>query len=571
VVRNASIVGAGTLLSRIAGLVRDQVTAFYFGASPAADAFFVAFRIPNLLRRLLAEGALTPAFVPVFTDRLVSGGKEAARGLFVGVWSLMTLVLGAITVLGVVFAPTIVRLIAPGFASNPGQFELTVLLARVLFPYILLITLTALAMGALNSLGRFNIPALGPVLLNVCMVLGAVLISPRLERPILGLALGALLGGVAQLAIQLPGIVRAGISLGFTLKLKDPAVFRVLKLMAPTALGAAAYQVSVFVNTQLASLLEEGSVSFLYYADRLVQFPLGVFSLAIATAILPAMARSKAEGDELGFKEMFQRALSLQFFITIPAMAGLMVMGVPLVSLLFERGSFDAASTVETSKALLGYSLGLPFLSGASLAARAFYSLSDTKTPAKVAAVSLAIGLLLAIILMFPLGHAGLALASSLASLVNFLWLALLLRKKGILRLGDFASDALRSALYALLMAAILWPIYHSSLDAKSPLLIVAGLMLGPLVFFGAARLNNSANLAPVTDVLGKIKGRLLGGKAKTQEASGQKAKDMAAKDTEAGDIAAKDTEAKDTGAANIEPDDTESAARAGKDKDKGA
>ncbi|MDR1315059.1 MAG: murein biosynthesis integral membrane protein MurJ, partial [Deltaproteobacteria bacterium] len=310
VLKNATVVGIGTLASRIAGLARDQVTAFFFGAGPAADAFFVAFRIPNLLRRLLAEGALTPAFVPVFTERLVSGGAKSAGELFRGVFTMMAATLAAVTALGIVFAPQIVSLIAPGFAKSPGQFELTVLLARIVFPYILLITLTALAMGVLNSLGRFNIPALGPVALNVCMILGAAALSPRLETPILGLAAGALAGGVAQLAIQLPGIVKAGVALGFANPFRDPAVARIFKLMAPTALGAAAYQVSVFVNTQLASFLREGSVSWLYYADRLVQFPLGVFSLALATAVLPAMSREAAVGDRAAFRAIFRRSLA---------------------------------------------------------------------------------------------------------------------------------------------------------------------------------------------------------------------------------------------------------------------
>jgi putative peptidoglycan lipid II flippase len=513
-IKNASIVGLGTLLSRVAGLVRDQVTAFYFGASPAADAFFVAFRIPNLLRRLLAEGALSPAFVPVFTQRLEKEGVGGAALLFKGLWSLLIVTLGAITILGVVFAPAVVRLIAPGFADDAEHFRLTVLLTRILFPYIFLMTLTALAMGVLNSLGRFNIPALGPVFLNLCIILGAVLISPRLATPIIGLAIGALLGGVAQLGIQLPGIIRAGVGLGFALRLKDPEVWRVIRLMGPSALGAAAYQISVFVNTQLASLLAEGSVSFLYYADRLVQFPLGVFSIALATAILPAMARLRAQGSDAEFRTMFREALGLQFFITIPAAAGLMVMAEPLVSLLFERGSFGPESARQTACALWGFALGLPFLSGASLAARAFYSLSDTKTPAKTAAASLALGLVFALLLLGPLKHAGLALASSLASLVNFLWLAILLKKRGVLEVLPFVRDALRSLLYAALMGAVLWPLYHSSLNAKSPALIIAGLILGPMVFFGAARLNRSPNLAPAAGLWKKIRGRLAGKRA---------------------------------------------------------
>jgi putative peptidoglycan lipid II flippase len=501
-------VGVGTLASRIAGLVRDQVTAYCFGAGPAADAFFVAFRIPNLLRRLLAEGALTPAFVPVFTERLVSGGMGAAGALFREIFTLMTLALAAVTAAGIVFAPQIVTLIAPGFAENPDQFRLTVLLARLLFPYILLITLTALAMGVLNSLGRFNIPALGPVFLNICMILGAALLSPRLDTPILGLALGALAGGAVQLAIQLPGIRRAGVGLGFARPFRDPAAARVFRLMAPTALGAAAYQVSVFVNTQLASFLAEGSVSWLYYADRLVQFPLGVFSLALATAVLPALSRQASLGDRKAFRDTFRKSLAFQFFITLPAAAGLAVMSDPLVSLLFERGSFGPESTAMTAAALRAYVLGLPFLSGASLAARAFYSLKDTGTPAKVAAASLGIGLLAALLLLRPMGHAGLALASSLASFVNFAWLALLLRKSGNLGLRSFSLDALKSTLLALAMAALLWPLYYGRMIPGAPraLLIAAGLVVGPAFYFLAARIARSEGFGP----LGKAADRLL-------------------------------------------------------------
>jgi putative peptidoglycan lipid II flippase len=501
------VVGLGTLASRIAGLIRDQATAFYFGAGPAADAFFVAFRIPNLLRRLLAEGALTPAFVPVFTERLVSGGTRAAGELFRGVFTMMALALSCVTALGMIFAQEIVSLIAPGFSQNPGQFALTVLLARILFPYILLITLTALAMGVLNSLGRFNVPALGPVALNVCMILGAAFLSPRLDTPIIGLALGALAGGIAQLAIQLPGIVRAGVALGVANPFRDPAVARILKLMAPTALGAAAYQVSVFVNTQLASFLQEGSVSWLYYADRLVQFPLGVFSLALATAVLPAMSREAAVGDRAAFRAIFRRSLDFQFFITFPAATGLAVMAEPLVALLFERGSFGPESTVMTARALAAYAAGLPFLSGASLAARAFYSLKDTKTPAKVAAVSLAVGLAAAIVLLKPMGHVGLALASSLASLVNFVWLAVLLRRAGDLSLGPFCADALKSAALSLVMAAALWPLYGGNMFPLAPraTLVAAGLILGPALYFLLAHLAGSKGFGPLADLLGKL------------------------------------------------------------------
>jgi putative peptidoglycan lipid II flippase len=257
----------------------------------------------------------------------------------------------------------------------------------------------------------------------------------------------------------------------------------------------------------LASFLAEGSVSFLYYADRLVQFPLGVFSLALATAMLPAMSRQIALGNHDEFRDMFQKTISMQFYITLPAMVGLVVMAEPLVALLFQRGNFGLESTVQTAKALWAYALGLPFLSGASLAARVFYSLKDTKTPAKVAAISLGLGVIMAIILLFPLKHVGLALASSLASVINFTWLALILRKKGNLKLFLFVKDAAQSCLLALFMGAVLWPLYFHDYFAplSAALKVVLGLAIGPLVFFGLSMAIKSQNLAPLKSLKSKI------------------------------------------------------------------
>jgi putative peptidoglycan lipid II flippase len=495
------------LLSRVAGLVRDQVTAFYFGAGPVADAFFVAFRIPNFLRRLLAEGALTPAFIPVFTQRLEERGVDEAAKLFKGAFSLLTLFLLGLTALGTLLAPQIVTLLAPGFRSDPEQFRLTVTLARILFPYILLMSLTALAMGALNSLGRFTIPALGPVALNLAMILGAVVISPRLERPIMGLAAGALLGGVLQLAIQLPLLRKSGPFLGFVAKFKDPAIWRMVKLMGPAALGGAAYQISILINTQLVSFLPKGSVSWLYYADRLMQFPLGIFSIALATAVLPALSKQSAAGDESGFRKTLQETSGLQLFITIPAMVGLMVMAKPLVELLFQRGNFDPQSSQQTAKALWAYVLGLPFLSGVSLLARAFYSRANTRTPAVVAAISLALGLIAAVAMMGPLRHVGLALASSLTSVINFVWLGILLGRREGLALGALAWETAKYLLWALVMAAILWPLYKDPIATDLGRLwrVLAGLVAGPGVYFGLALVFRCPHLAPLRRAAGRL------------------------------------------------------------------
>ncbi|MDR1083777.1 MAG: murein biosynthesis integral membrane protein MurJ [Deltaproteobacteria bacterium] len=510
ILRNAAVVGAGTLLSRVAGLIRDQVTAYYFGASLAADAFFVAFRLPNLLRRLLAEGALTPAFVSVFSDRLAKDGPVRVAAFFRSAVTLLALTLTGVTFLGLWLAPELVLILAPGFRSDPEQFLLAVRLARILFPYILFISLTALAMGALNSLGRFNIPAIGPVLLNISMILGAVFLSPKMEEPIVGLAVGALAGGILQLAIQLPFLKKAGPFLGLSFDFKDPAVKKTLKLMAPAALGVAAYQISVFVNTQLASLLPEGSVSFLYYADRLVQFPLGVFTLALSTAVLPALARVRAKGRMEEFESVYLSSLGLQFFITLPATVGLLVMAEPLVALLFQRGEFTAQSTLATAEALWAYVLGLPFLSGTSLTARAFFSLSDTKTPAKIAAISLFLGLALAVGLMWPMKHSGLALASSLASMVNFLWLNRVLGLRQGYNFRPLFKEILLSAFWALLMGLFLWPLYNTSLWPTLGNLpkVVLGLILGPGFYFSLAYVFKCRHLKPAGLFLTRFRGR---------------------------------------------------------------
>ena len=481
ITRAAGIVGAATLLSRILGLVRDLVTAYFFGAGLAADAFFVAFRIPNLLRRLLAEGALVVSFIPIFTEYLESRGRKEAFALARAMLTLLSLVLVVVTVLGILLSPWIVRVFAPGFVEQPDKYQLTVLLTRIMFPYIFFIGLVALAMGILNSLGRFAGPALAPVLLNVGMIGSVLVLYHYTDPPVISLAVGVLVGGLLQVVLQVPYLLREGGLIGISFDFKHPAIRRVALLMAPAALGAAAYQFSVFINTLLASFLPEGSVSYLYYADRIMQFPLGVFAIAVGTAVLPAMSRQAANKDMEGLKDTLSFSMRLIFFITVPAMVGMIVLADPIVSLLFERGLFDSAAASATASALVAYAAGLWALSAVQVVVRAFYSLQDTKTPVKLAIVSLVFNILLCLALMYPLGHIGLALGSTGGSILNLFLLVLFLsRRIGGIKGREIILAMTRYILWSVVMGGLV----HLACRAL-PSLDNRGLFLGLQVLTG--------------------------------------------------------------------------------------
>jgi len=359
VVRATGVIGLATLLSRILGFIRDVVVAGTFGAGSATDAFFVAFRIPNLLRRLLAEGALSPAFVPVFAEYLANRPRGEFLRMVRSVATTFFLILCVVCLLGILLAPWIVSLMAPGFSSVPQKAELTTRLTRLMFPYLLFVGLTALATGILNVHRRFFAPALGPVALNLGMIASVIFLVPRLELPITGLAVGVLVGGLGQFLFQLPDMRRAGISLAPSTELFHPALARITLLLGPSVLGLAAVQLSVFVNTFLASLLRDGSISYLYYADRIMEFPLGVFGVAVATAALPPMAEQAARRDLRRLGETLSFALRLSCFVAVPASVGLLLLRNPLVRVLFERGEVQRADTQATAFALGFYALGL--------------------------------------------------------------------------------------------------------------------------------------------------------------------------------------------------------------------
>ncbi|MCK5680232.1 murein biosynthesis integral membrane protein MurJ [bacterium] len=461
-VRNAGIIGLATLLSRILGFVRDMVTASYLGTSIYADAFFVAFRIPNLLRRLFGEGSLTAAFIPVFSSYLAADKRTEAKEIAQTAMTLTAICLTIITICGIIFSPFIISVIAPGFSATPEKYELAVFLNRLMFPYILLISLVALAMGILNADNHFLTPALAPVLLNLCMIATALGLTPYLDNAALALAIGVLCGGLAQLLLQLPMLKKRGFAWRPRFNFRHPAIKRVIILMGPSLLGLAITQITIFCNTLLASYLIDGSISYLYFADRLIQFPLGIFAVALGTATLPALSRAAAKKEWDDFSTTFSLALRLLIFITIPAMAGLILLSKPIVFLLFERGHFGAHSTTMVAQTIIAYATGLWAYAALRVIVPAFHSLQDTKTPVKVGAIALLVNLISAFSLMYFFQHIGLALATAISSAVNCLLLLALLKR----RLGDeIKITGLNRALIQTLCATALMSMVILALD----------------------------------------------------------------------------------------------------------
>jgi len=511
ITRAFGIVGVATFLSRILGLVREMAIAYYFGASMAADSFFVAFQIPNILRILLAEGSLSIAFIPVFSETLVKKGREEALKLAHAAFTILTIILIIITVLGIVFASPLIKIMVPGFAKIPGKTELTILLTQITFPFIFLVSLAALCMGILNSLRRFAAPALAPVFYNLGVILSVVLLFPYLHFPIMALAIGVMVGGFLQLVFQIPFLEKNGVHLTSNFDFQNPELKKMGKIMVPAIFGSAIYQVKIFINNFLASFLSQGSVSYLNYAYRLLEFPLGIFVYSISSVVLPSFSTFAANNEMTKLKETFVFAFRLAMFIVIPAMVGLAVLRVPIVSVLLERGSFTPEETAQTSIALFYYSLGLWAISGLRITVQVFYSLHDTKTPVKVGAINLLIHVLFSVVLMGPLKHGGLALALSLTSVLHFLLLLMYLRKK-IGRLGMRAAlPSLAKIVFAsLIMGGVCYCIcsqvnWLTPGDFYKKIAWLAGAIgSGTLVFFGLCFLLRCPELETLKDVFKK-------------------------------------------------------------------
>lgn len=465
ITRAAGLISLATFISRVLGYVKDMILARYFGATGLSDTFFVAFRIPNLLRELFAEGSMSSAFVPVLTGCQTREGREEADRLVRIVGTLILIFVGCVCVLGILFAPAIAALIAPGFLNDSAKFSQTVLLTRIMFPFLLFISLASLVMGALNTRRVFFVPALAPAMLNVTIIVLVLLLVPGMEQPLIAVALGVALGGLVQFAFQLPVFFHNGFSLRPSFSFSHPGLKKMALLILPATMGMAVAQINIFVGTILASYLSEGSITYLYYSMRLIQFPIGIFGVAMGMAVLPALSEHAVRGEMEKLRDDFSFALRLLFFITVPAMAGLIALRRPIVNILFQRGVFDYAATIGTADALLFYSLGIWAIVGVRVVTATFYSLNDTKTPVKIAVVALTINIVMSVLLMGPLKHSGLAFANSIASGVNFGLLFLLLRKKlGRVDAQRIVRSFVKICIASVLMAGAGWVMLQGEL-----------------------------------------------------------------------------------------------------------
>lgn len=438
--KSTATVGSATILSRILGFVRDVVLAKMFGASGATDAFFLAFRIPNFMRRLFAEGSFSLAFVPVLSEYKASGDREALRDLVDHVAGTLTAILLVITGIGIVAAPLVLSIFAPGWlADDRPEFALSTDMLRITFPYIFFISLTALAGGILNTFERFLVPALTPILLNLSLIAAALLLSARMQVPVMALAWGVLAAGVAQLLLQVPALWRLGLMPRPRWGWKHSGVRRILKLMIPTLFGSSVAQVNLLFDSIIATFLMTGSVSWLYYSDRLLEFPLGVFGVALATVILPSLSHKHAKASSAEFSATLDWALRLAIIITVPAAVGLTILSEPILITLFQYDAFKPEDVHMSSLSLMAYAVGLPAFIAVKVLAPGYYARQDTKTPVKIAIASMLTNMVLNLLFVglllhnhFEGPHAGLALASSVAAYLNAIMLYRGLRKREV-------------------------------------------------------------------------------------------------------------------------------------------
>jgi len=523
VARHAGTVSLAVMASRVLGLVRDQVFAVFFGAGLQYDAFLTAFRIPNLLRDLFAEGALSSAFVTTFSQVFETKGAKAAVRLSNLVATAMILILALISLAGWIAAPSVVYLLAPGFFDVPGKADLTIHLTRIMIPFLLLVALAAQAMGILNAQRRFGIPAIASAFFNIGSIVGGLLLGFVLGPiigvgPIEGMAYGTLLGGFLQFAVQWPSLRRTGFSYRPMLSFADPGVRQILRLMGPAIIGVAAVQINVFVNSNFASSIIDpatgqvanGPVSWLNYAFRFMQFPIGVFGVAVATATLPPLSTASVRQDMVGFRRTLAHSVALVFLLCVPSAMGLAVLGRPIIGLIFEHGRFTDFDTIQTANALTAYSVGLAGYAAIKVLSPAFYALHDARTPTLISLASIAVNYVMNYLLVGPLGHIGLALSTSTVALVNFILLVLFMRRRlGRLEGRRLAWTLLKVMAASAAMAAAAW-LLSAQIADRLPLTgfllylvqVVSAMSVAALVFFLACRFLKVEELGEAMDAI---------------------------------------------------------------------
>lgn len=507
--RSIATVGGFTMLSRILGFARDILVAAILGAGPVADAFFIAFKFPNVFRRLFAEGAFNAAFVPLFAAKMEGDGAEAAKEFAEKAFAFLFWILLFLLIVMELSMPWAMQLFAPGFMDDPDKFDLAVYLTRITFPYLLFISLVSLMAGVLNSLNKFAAAAATPVLLNICLIGAIIGLTPHLESPGHALAWGVFGAGVVQFIWLFWNCVKNNMTLRLRLMRWDADVKLMVKRIIPGALGAGIYQINLLVDMMIATLLPTGSISFLFYADRINQLPLGVVGVAVGTALLPMLSRQLRSGDEVGAMNSLNRALEFSLFLTLPAAVAYMVIADPIVSILFERNQFTSEDSLATSAALFVYAFGLPAYVLNKALTPGFFARGDTKTPMIIAGVCMIVNIAFNLILMGPFLHVGLAMATVISAWTNTILLAIVLKKRGFFTLDQrLKSKFARILLCCALMGGVLYCLmilltpYIAGTPTERILSLVVLVLAGLLSYFAAGHVSGAAKLGELKNVL---------------------------------------------------------------------
>ena len=506
---SVATVGSFTMISRVLGFLRDMMMAALLGAGPLADAFFVAFKLPNFLRRLFAEGAFNAGFVPMFARTLEGEGKAVARDFAAQAQAVLLAVLVPLVIIGIIAMPWIIGVMAHGFEPGSERFDAAVDLSRITFCYIAFISLVALYSGILNSLGRFAVPAAAPIILNLCMIAGMLLSYFWLDAPAHLLAWGLAFAGLAQFLWVRAALHREGMAPAFQRPRLSPEVKRLFALILPGVFGASVAQISLLADVFFASHLDEGAISYLYYADRVGQLPLGVIGVAVGTALLPLMSRQLRAGETDAAVHSQNRGIELALLLTIPAAIGIAILSMPIVTVLFERGEFGPADSIATSATLSAYALGLPAYVLIKVLAPGFFAREDTRTPVQIAVVCLAANVIFVLLLIGPLEYVGIALATVLSSWLNALLLGTMLHRRGLFRLDERLMYRLpRIMLAGFAMALTIWLAMDHAEDLLPAVLALALMVgLGMVVFFVIAHQLKAFDLDEVKRLMRNRKG----------------------------------------------------------------